>query len=209
MTAFEQETAKQSALGGAMVAGAGLVYVHPHFPFAQAYELAEQLCSAAKSAYKNGQAQERSCLAFAHVTTALVEDITAHRIAYAINDADVDNASPLELLVSAVGDLPRGALRTWLTAYESGDAVLAERLWSRAKEVADAAAWKCLERALSGIGADPQSGALLESDVARSLAQGKRTRGITPLREALALRHLERGSALANTKFPETVGGAR
>ena len=48
LTYFEEETGKYKAIGGNLTACAGVAIVKSHFPFARAYELAEELCKSAK-----------------------------------------------------------------------------------------------------------------------------------------------------------------
>jgi len=58
---FEEETAKRPECWGKVTACAGIAIVKAHYPFAQAYKLAEELCKSSKN-YRRKKEIEGSCL---------------------------------------------------------------------------------------------------------------------------------------------------
>lgn len=188
MRAFEDGSRiEQDAIGGRLVAGAGIAIVHGHHPFARAYQMAETLCGAAKKALK-ARNETSSVLAMRRITTSLEASVLTTTLAWRISAQD----DALERLKTAVMALPRGTLRTWLTAFEAGETTKAQKLWRRAKEVADHQLWQELTDALSEAGADPQTGAF-RYDNSSTLALGD-AKTSTPVLDALALARLERGT---------------
>jgi hypothetical protein len=186
LRAFELETDKRKKeLGGKLCGGAGIVMLNRGYPFSQAYELAEQLCKAAKDQLKR-EGRDASIVAFKRVTTSLVDDLVQGTTGWVLSDADL-----LQDLVDVVRDLPRGVLRTWLDHFQrpSGEA-RAQQLWNRAKEVADPATWQRFSNALEAVGADPQTGQYRISSK-ESLALPLGTGRSTPVSDALTLRFIE------------------
>lgn len=191
LQALEAQThARRTDLGGACInGGVGIVYVHKRFPFSQAYEMAEALCSEAKRALKD-EVRAASALAFRRVTTARVEDAAAETVAWVLQDGD--GLSSLEGLARAARTIPRGTLRTWLGQVDRGDAVAAGKLWDRAREVAEPEAWERFTSALEKAGGDPATGRFrTDSGVALPLKSQKKA---TPIREALTLMHVEKSN---------------
>lgn len=194
--AFEQATESRKAdlLGDRLYGGAGIVVVQKGYPFANAYEHCEALCKAAKDRLKK-LGRSESVIAFKRITTSLVDEkeLTAGTFAWVL-DKD-GGLKQLESLVSAVRDLPRGTLRTWLDHFLRDEGrTRARQLWSRAREVAlskAASNWKDLEEALKATGADPESGAYSSSrepEMALPLGDAKNS---TPIGDALALKQME------------------
>jgi len=196
LLAFREESAgKKDVFGGPLMAGAGIVTVHRHFPFAQAYEWAEELCKGAKEAARSGASTCAGVYAMQRITTALAGDVLDGTLGWCLADgaqAEVGSYDTLDILVEAVRGLPRGSLRRWLTAFENGRTAEARKLWDRGREVAHPEAWGRLERALRGVGAEPSDGTIKASG---SRALLLRPGAIaTPLRDALSLAHVEKGS---------------
>lgn len=184
---WEAETEKRKAAFGGVGfnGGAGIVVLNRGYPFSRAYELAEQLCSAAKNELKRlGRAA--SILAIRKVTNSLVEDITEHTSGWIVSKST--ESQFLDKLVQAVGSLPRGTLRTWLdhSQRENGQAV-AEKLWSRAREVADSDLWSRLEEALADVGANPGDGLYTNVEPGSPAFPLGSTPNPTPLADALTL----------------------
>lgn len=186
--AFTAETsARADVLGGAMASGAGAVFVHRHYPFAQAYELAEALCGAAKQVARADGGEPASVFACQRITTSLEADVRAHGTAWRIVPGR--GLAEFEALMAEVSGLPRGMLRTWLTAFEAGDDVEAHQRWQRGREVAGERKWQPFAKALVAVGADPETGAWPAGATnAWPLTPGGRA---TPVRDALALGHVE------------------
>ncbi|MFA7481763.1 MAG: hypothetical protein WC314_14745 [Vulcanimicrobiota bacterium] len=192
LKAFERETAAQAGdLGGdgGLYGGAGIVMVHRGYPFSRAYRLAEELCKKAKDKVKASTQPNRSVLAFKRVTNSLVDEIAEDAIGWIVSDQN-----QLGDLVDVVRDLPRGTLRTWLDHFQRPNgSKQTQRLWDRAKEVADNKVWEGFERALQAAGADPATGALEPGNSGPSLPLGKGQ--TTPISNALTLRFVERTPA--------------
>ncbi|MFN8614202.1 MAG: hypothetical protein U0931_42115 [Vulcanimicrobiota bacterium] len=189
---FEAKTDElKEQLGGSKLhGGAGIAIVGRSYPFSQAYELSERLCKEAKTKLKTRK-QKSSVLAFRRLTTSLDDAKLEGPAAWLVDSQH--GTQPLVDLVSAVRDLPRGTLRTWLdhfTRPEQQD-VHARQLWSRAQEVARQENWERFSRALAAVGADPESGGFRkETTVAIPLEENK----ATPLVDALTLRFIEKGN---------------
>jgi|GEM_PF-4038870 len=191
LAAFRAASAsRQDVLGGAMAAGAGIVTVHRHFPFAQAYDWAEELCTKAKSAVRELGEGCAGVIAMQRVTTALAADPAEGVLGWCLAGDSMPDA--LDDLVDAVRGLPRGSLRRWLTAIEDGRAEEARKLWERAREVARPEVWGRLEQSLLAVGAQPADGMVSRSGI-RVVLLSPGT-AATPLRDALALAHLEGGA---------------
>lgn len=189
---FERETeARKAALGGErLVGGAGVVMVNSGYPFSTAYELAEELCKAAKDKLKASK-RKISILAFKRVTNSLVEGLSKDAVGWTIEGAD---GEPLERLVAAVREMPRGTLRTWLDHFQRPDGeAQAKRLWARAGEVAENRLWESFKAALTACGADPQTGELKDEPGQTALKLGGAK--TTPIADALALRFVEKEPA--------------
>ncbi len=185
LLALEDETKKrESELGGGLWGGAGIAYVHRRFPFSRAYEMAESLCKDAKEAVRGRQ---QSVIAFRRQTASLADNDSPGGIAWVIEAGEP--GSPLDRLVEVLRELPRGPLRTWLTLFERGDDVRARQLWQRTQEVADTKVWDRFRSALTDVGADPNTGRLDTATTGRAVALGGVT---TPIRDGLALRHIEK-----------------
>ena len=192
LLAFEQESERRKAdlCGSKLFGGAGIAIVGRNYPFSQAYRLSERLCSAAKNKLK-AQNRQASVLAFRRLTTSLAEDKLEGPSAWIVDSHA--GTQPLLELVTAVRDLPRGTLRTWLDHFQRPEKqdVHARQLWSRAQEVADKNVWMKFSRALAAVGADPGSGGFLpqsHSSIALPLEPTK----ATPLVDALTLKFIEK-----------------
>ena len=193
LKAFHDETKKH--LGEALYGGAGVVYVHAHFPFAQAYQIAENVCKDVKDAVKSlvGESGALTCnvIGFRRITTSLTESAGT---AYAwLLDPDSEE-SPIDALLAAVRNLPRGGLRGWLTKVEAGKPELAQLHWNRIEEVASSrqgGGWKQLTKALRDAGIDPANGLLETGAAGTVLATQRASDRSTPMRDLLALRFLE------------------
>lgn len=178
---------RQDLGGDRIVGGAGLALVHRRYPFGQAYDLAEELCSAAKRASK-ASGRKTSVLAFRRVTTSRVDEAAAGGVAWVVDRTD--RLSALESLARSARAIPRGTLRTWLGLVDGGDGAAAEQAWQRAREVADSRAWEDFCASLEAAGGDPSSGRFRDgSSVAFVMGSTGRA---TPIREALTLLHVER-----------------
>lgn len=189
LAALEAYTEERRAeLGGRIHGGAGIVFVHRRFPFSQAYDMAEELCSSAKRVLKS-KGREASVLAFRRVTTARLEDAAAETVAWVLDGHA--GLPALENLARATREIPRGTLRTWLAQVDRGDGVAAGKLWERAREVADKAAWEHFAKALEDAGADSRSGRF--RDGATQALPVKTQDRATPVRDALALLYVEKG----------------
>jgi hypothetical protein len=173
-----------------LTACAGIAIIPSGWPFAEAHALAEQLCSAAKAAVRQGD-RPRSAVAFHRVKTALVGDwdqIVTNELTVAegrrvLTDSPypLDRLDRLIQLMRAVRKLPRGTVRQWLSLQHQSPE-RADRHWQRAQEVADASDWRDLVAALEEMGADPD-GWRTQSGIRR-----------TPIGDALTL-EIARGAA--------------
>jgi hypothetical protein len=205
LSAFEAETAQRAAsLGGALHAGAGVTVVTRGYPFYRAYDLAERACRYAKRAAVDASGRpEASALRLVRATASLE--------LHAVGDEDegrgelaptaergvswrLGEVAALERLLTAVSELPRGPLRSWLSLLERDRAEVgragprsargdelphADAAWTRAREIAESERWSDLEAALRAVGADPQTGRW-GPDAPRDRA------GRTPLVDALS-----------------------
>lgn len=195
---FELATeARKEHIGDKLYGGAGIVVIQKGYPFANAYKHCESLCKEAKDLLKKSKSTEggkptKSVIAFKRITTSLLNDKELKRGTFAWVLDENGDLQHLENLVSAVRDLPRGTLRTWLDHFMRKEGrVRAQQLWDRAGEVARskrADSWKSLEEALRAVGADPACGAYTSSDLALPLAKSECS---TPLGDALVLKQLE------------------
>lgn len=134
-------------------AAAGICFVNSHFPFRQAYEMAESLCKFAKDRSK----RQFSGLAFhRHTAAQLPDDFAKFRkvklddkpllltmAPYAISipstlkDADVVSLKLLESLSEKLRHLPRGPVRNLVTKIQSSASwELVKRDWQRIEEIA-------------------------------------------------------------------------
>lgn len=193
---FEKATEERAQdIGGKLYGGAGIVVVQKGYPFANAYEHCESLCKAAKDRLKKLKRNE-SVIAVKRITTSLLdeEELTAGTFAWVLGQEG--GLQHLDKLVSAVRELPRGTLRTWLDHFLRPEGKeRAQQLWTRAGEVARSKkpeSWKSLESALRGIGADPACGAYAINDERKVMALplGK-SKSTTPLGDALTLKQME------------------
>lgn len=113
--AFEAETQKRAAeLGGAATACAGIAIVKSHYPFARAYDLAEDLCKSAKQ-YKKQESLSGSCLDWHFAFGGLfggVADI--RRREYTAKKLKVNrNEGHLELRPVTLDENPNHQERAW------------------------------------------------------------------------------------------------
>lgn len=183
--------AHEEVLGEPLYAGAGIMMVHRHFPFAQAYDMAETLCSSVKRAARESANPASNVFAIQRLTTSLTQDLEDRALGWRVNE---DGGAPaLDELVRAVRLLPRGTLRRWLTAFEAGQVNDARTLWERAREVADARIWRQFEAALRQAGASPINGHVTENGPC--ILPLSQQSFVTPIRDALALAHIEMAAA--------------
>nr|WP_321500837.1 hypothetical protein [uncultured Dethiosulfovibrio sp.] len=153
LCAFEEESAKELRglnlpdLSEGLTACAGIAYVKSNFPFSQAYELSESLCSYAKdkTARKTDRKTDRSCssLAFWRVTTTMADDfsgiiereLTFRNLAMdttttmtmmpyttggKTNGQSAPSLASLRVLKDSVSAMPRGTLRGILSKVAVG-----------------------------------------------------------------------------------------
>lgn len=126
LRAFEQETKRRGIAGGeGLTACAGVVFVRRGFPFGQAHDLAEALCSTAKGDRRAENGGSR--IAFHRVTTSLHGGEQSP-------SWTLQEMSQLNTLVRYAARLPRGKLRQWLGEHNEERAA---RLWARLREVAE------------------------------------------------------------------------
>jgi len=186
---FEQESRNRAAaLGGAgLHAAAGIAFVHKGHPFWRAYDIAESACAAAKHDLATGGRPTGSGLRLVRLTSSLSAD---NQPAAQAPTWSLAQLCPLTSLVGAVGRLPRGGLRRWLTLAEAGPlaATARDRAWHRLAELAGddpeaSRAWSDLQTALGQLDGDAATGLF-------TTASGRKG---TPLADALALAHLQRG----------------
>lgn len=167
LVAFEDETRRFET---PLTACAGVAFVKTGFPFHAAHDLAESLCKAAKSGLRGADGRTgRSGLLFHRVTTAstdtewsdIVEGELTNRdrdrlLCLSAGPYDLERLSALAELTARTREMPRTALRTWLTLVRT-DPSHADAHWRRAQEVAgtDTSAWKGFAAALEALGHDP------------------------------------------------------
>jgi hypothetical protein len=111
MSKFEQETRRLlQKLGGMVTCCAGIAIVKAHYPFSQAYVLAEALCQEAKSYRRdNEQLQQSSCLDWHLATSGLTGNISyIRKREYWSTDRHPLNLRPLTL-----GANPQQPVRAW------------------------------------------------------------------------------------------------
>ena len=175
LVAFEDETAQRDVLrmGTSLTACAGVAFVKTGFPFHAAHDLAESLCKVAKSALRGADGRTgRSGLLFHRVTTASTDtewsDIVGGELTNSDRDRllclsagpyDLERLSALAELTTRTREMPRTALRAWLTLVRT-DPSHADAHWRRAQEVTgtDTSAWKGFAAALEALGHDPSAG---------------------------------------------------
>jgi hypothetical protein len=126
----------------ALTAAAGIAFVKPAYPFAQAYQLCEEMCSYAKKQLN----RDHSGLAFHRITTSGVQKydailasqlmIPAHgqkaetrtvlnMMPYTLESETVErfaSVSDLMFLVNTLGKMPRGSVRELISAMYRGKA---------------------------------------------------------------------------------------
>ncbi len=170
LAAFEEETA---GFGKRLTACAGVAFVKTGFPFHAAHDLAESLCKAAKAGLRgNDGSTARSGLLFHRVTTSSTDtdwtDILDGELAGRAGGTswflsggpyDLERLHALAALTARTRDVPRKALREWLTLVQI-DPSRASAHWKRAQEVAGAesSVWKNFAAALEALGHDPGTG---------------------------------------------------
>lgn len=197
LTGFE--TASREALnalripgleGKGLSAAAGIAFVHPNYPFSQAYALSESLCAFAKDASQ----RQGSSLAFWRVTNAMADDFSGilqrelktregllTMMPYAVGEHPAQpRLDSLLQLAGAINALPRGSLRNLLTQMYH-DKAATDQAYERIKEVAGNGAAKtsfhAFEQVLSS----------LTSNTAQPLWCVERERPCTPLHDAVEL----------------------
>jgi len=200
LEAFEEQTATiVSQVGLARLrAGAGIAIASRRYPFRRVSKLAEDLCKKAKKLVKNDKGEAiDSVLALQRVSTSEQDssvDIGVWRLGsnpLADSHTPIPKVDHLKELTKLAGKLPRGGLRTWLTAFEASPKPKAEsnegrepsqsatRMWKRLEEVQGDLFGK-LKEVLASMRADPLTGR------GHHLTQ-KKNDYWTPLRDALTL----------------------
>lgn len=161
LNAFEKETKKRLAnidvrLCNGLTACAGIAFIKSSFPYYYGYNLAEDLCSAAKKDAKSRGNDVRSCIMFHKVQDSFVEDYneiiereltTSEGLSfkfgpYYLDNSDIDRWS-IDNLVKSVKDLDdkegnalKSGIRQWLTALlENGGEEKAKQVYSRLHEI--------------------------------------------------------------------------
>lgn len=161
LNAFEKETKKRLAnidvrLCNGLTACAGIAFIKSSFPYYYGYNLAEDLCSAAKKDAKSRGNDVRSCIMFHKVQDSFVEDFneiiereltTSEGLSfkfgpYYLDNSDIDRWS-IDDLVKSVKDLDdkegnalKSGIRQWLTALlENGGEEKAKQDYSRLHEI--------------------------------------------------------------------------
>lgn len=161
LNAFEKETKKRLAnidvrLCNGLTACAGIAFIKSSFPYYYGYNLAEDLCSAAKKDAKSRGNDVRSCIMFHKVQDSFVEDYneiiereltTSEGLSfkfgpYYLDNSDIDRWS-IDDLVKSVKDLDdkegnalKSGIRQWLTALlENGGEEKAKQDYSRLHEI--------------------------------------------------------------------------
>ncbi|TVR25573.1 MAG: hypothetical protein EA396_00020 [Anaerolineaceae bacterium] len=137
--AFEKQTAQ--ILGEKLTACAGVAIVHAHYPFARAYELAEELCKSAKLARYDSKRLNSSLLDWHYTTGGLYDELKAMRSReYESSDGkmlylrpvfitgDVDNVQTWHQIQRAITHLQskwggsRSKAKGFMSALRGGDA---------------------------------------------------------------------------------------
>ncbi len=92
--AFETQT--EHILETKLTACAGVAIVHAHYPFARAYELAEELCKSAKQARYNSKQFDSSLMDWYYTTGGLYDDLEAMRSReYRTSDVKILHMRPI------------------------------------------------------------------------------------------------------------------
>ena len=207
LKSFEQLCQDEAkALGGPLFACAGLVEVKSSWPFSQACQLAESLCSFSKSNLRGRiDGQTPSAFAWHRVTTSMVGDFEREVLVRELAGADGISLSagpytlrPVEGLMSfsqlrELADgmnsphLPSGSLRQCLS-YLKSDLRLAEDRWKRLAEISESSAKKARQEAWGMI-----KGAMSAMKIGHeSLTTEEHIRGrVTPLADAFNLNKAE------------------
>ena len=161
LNAFEKETKERLAnidvrLGNGLTACAGIAFIKSSFPYYYGYNLAEDLCSAAKKDTKSRGNDVRSCIMFHKVQDSFVEEykeITERELTiskdlslrfgpYYLDKSNIDRWS-IDDLVKTVKELDdkegnalKSGIRQWLTALlENGGEEKAKQVYSRLHEI--------------------------------------------------------------------------
>lgn len=175
---FEAQTAKIVSQVGLvrLRAGAGIAIAARRYPFRRANKLAEDLCKKAKKLAKTDKGEAiDSVLALQRVTTSEHDssvDIGVWRLGrnpLADASTPIPTVDHLNALLKLAKDLPRGGIRTWLTAFEDSPkpngesnahrvpSQSANRMWERLEEV-QGQLFHELKKTLVSMGADPRTG---------------------------------------------------
>jgi hypothetical protein len=180
LVAFAEESKKAKLFPNGLSACAGVAIVKTGFPFHAAHKLAESLCKAAK---KRLRAEPGGGILFHRVTTASTElgwdKLEEVELAVAPVSTNSELKPPmnstvearlaggpyniqelrlLSTLAASARELPRGALREWLTLSHSSPE-RARALWRRTREVAQKKGrWKPFEDALNALGGERFAG---------------------------------------------------
>lgn len=174
LKAFEELSHEnQDKLGGALTACAGIAFTSVSFPFNMAHDLAEQLCSYAKSKLRGRGVggSTSSAVAFHRVTTSMIEsyeDILATELSgpddlkgylaaapYTLHPTEgFVSMKQLEELECLLRHFPTGPVRETIRLLGQDRQKAAER-WGRLREVMDdnpkqKAAWKNASDAMGG-----------------------------------------------------------
>ncbi|MFH1465586.1 MAG: hypothetical protein ABIO70_14460 [Pseudomonadota bacterium] len=168
LEAFQNATrAEKDILSGqGLDACAGLAFTKTGFPFHAGHALAESLCNAAKKGLRQGE-HTPSGLLFHRVTTASADtsweglergELCAGRDGLLSGGPyGLDRLVALSQLALALGSLPRGAVREWLTLEHEGSP-RAAALWQRTRETAVGDVWERFAAKLTALDHSPQTG---------------------------------------------------
>lgn len=212
---FERATAK--AIGGPLYASAGVALVHRHHPFRAAHDLAEELCKSAKSALRGGGPGKStpSSLAFYRLTSSasgtwreIRDRELAGRPPTTGKDAPIGWLSlcpyllgggggratldQLMALVDALGPLPDGPVREWLSLLRDQPAraqqhfarfqevqksrrpAALERLTAALQDLGTADGWRQLDTAGPGVFGSPVLDALTWARLTKPHSEARR-----------------------------------
>ncbi len=198
-----------------LTASAGIAFVKPSYPFAQAYQLCEEMCSFTKKQLE----RKHAGLAFHRITTSGIQkydDIIATQLTihprrsdsesrivlnmmpYTTDDVSVDgfpSVSKLLDLVAALRKMPRGSIRELISAMYRGKAEV-DKAFDRVIQVVDSIKKKeydpnSFKKALEALRTENAPEGLIWSKASQSTESN--TIIYTPLQDALELLAIDSG----------------
>ena len=112
---FQEETQKRVDCRGPITASAGVAVVRTHYPFAQAYELADQLCRSAKSYRQEikGKSSDDACLDWHFALGGITGDIKLIREREYTTRNGTKDETKLYLRPVTLGTNSHRASRSW------------------------------------------------------------------------------------------------